>query len=102
MSSTIINVMNAEDEPIRTPNIVVRQFNYQEIESVTNHFSEFIGEGTFGLVYRGNLSDGSDVAIKMLVNIPQDGQRETFLKEVFPILLLKASKVSIFPAHFPS
>mgnify|MGYP002775706023 CR=1 FL=1 len=78
--------MNVGEEPIDTPNIVVRQFDYQEIESATNNFSEFIGEGTFGLVYRGNLSDGSDVAIKMLVNIPQDGQRETFLKEVFPIL----------------
>ena len=73
---------------MNTPNIVVRKFDYQEIESATNRFSEFIGEGTFGLVYRGNLSDGSDVAIKVLVNIPQDGQRETFLKEVFPILLL--------------
>ena len=88
--------MNAEDEPINTPNVVVRQFNYQEIESATNNFSEFIGQGTFGLVYRGSLPDGFDVAIKLLVNIPQDLQRETFLKEVFPILLCYDSNVSIF------
>ncbi|XAR60698.1 Non-specific serine/threonine protein kinase [Bertholletia excelsa] len=41
-------------------------FSIEEIRKSTNNFSPAnkIGEGTFGVVYRGNLKDGSVVAIK--------------------------------------
>lgn len=51
-------------------------FTYKEMELATDHFNEanVIGNGRFGIVYRGVLGDGAVVAIMM---IHRDGkQRE--------------------------
>ncbi|KAI9076192.1 hypothetical protein K1719_041890 [Acacia pycnantha] len=44
----------------------VRRFTIMELEHATRNFSEsnLVGEGRFGLVYKGLLQDGSIVAIK--------------------------------------
>ncbi|XP_052114307.1 receptor-like serine/threonine-protein kinase NCRK [Arachis duranensis] len=46
----------------------VQVFTYREIKVATNRFSEanVIGNGGFGLMYRGVLSDGTLAAIKLL------------------------------------
>ncbi|CAN1843278.1 Probable serine/threonine-protein kinase PBL7 [Linum perenne] len=46
----------------------VQVFTYRELESATDRFSEsnVIGNGGYGVVYRGILSDGTVAAIKML------------------------------------
>ncbi|KAG1346902.1 hypothetical protein COCNU_06G007310 [Cocos nucifera] len=43
-------------------------FTYEELTDVTNGFSRqnIIGEGGFGCVYKGNLPDGRQVAVKQL------------------------------------
>ncbi|XP_022961363.1 probable serine/threonine-protein kinase PBL7 [Cucurbita moschata] len=54
----------------------VQVFTYKEMELATDHFNEanVIGNGRFGIVYRGVLGDGAVVAIMM---IHRDGkQRE--------------------------
>ncbi|XP_068663491.1 proline-rich receptor-like protein kinase PERK8 isoform X2 [Aristolochia californica] len=50
-----------------------RQFSLDELEQATKHFSDsnIIGEGTFGLVYKGLLQDGTVVAIKQRRGPPQ-------------------------------
>lgn len=58
-------------------------FTLNEIEKATNNFNStrILGEGGFGLVYKGCLYDGRDVAVKILKRDDQHGGRE-FLAEV--------------------
>ncbi|CAN1801516.1 Probable receptor-like protein kinase At1g11050 [Linum perenne] len=51
-------------------NIGMKLFSLQELEKATNGFSQeenLLGKGTFGVVHRGTLEDGSLVAVKELV-----------------------------------
>ncbi|KAJ7973383.1 Protein kinase [Quillaja saponaria] len=52
-------------------------FTYKELEVATDKFSEenVIGNGGFGVVYRGVLSDGTVAAIKMLRREGKQGER---------------------------
>ncbi|XP_061370310.1 receptor-like serine/threonine-protein kinase ALE2 [Gastrolobium bilobum] len=58
-------------------------FTLSDLEKATNNFdsSRILGEGGFGLVYKGILNDGRDVAVKILKRDDQRGGRE-FLAEV--------------------
>ncbi|MED6123010.1 hypothetical protein PIB30_045352 [Stylosanthes scabra] len=58
-------------------------FSLNELEKATNNFdsSRILGEGGFGLVYKGILNDGRDIAVKILKRDDQRGGRE-FLAEV--------------------
>ncbi|KAL9316445.1 hypothetical protein ACSQ67_017446 [Phaseolus vulgaris] len=61
----------------------VRSFDYKEMALATNNFSESaqIGEGGYGKVYKGRLSDGTVVAIKRAQEGSLQGERE-FLTEI--------------------
>ncbi|KAJ1377997.1 Serine-threonine/tyrosine-protein kinase, catalytic domain [Sesbania bispinosa] len=61
----------------------VRSFDYEEMALVTNNFSESaqIGQGGYGKVYKGTLSDGTVVAIKRAQEGSLQGERE-FLTEI--------------------
>ncbi|KAJ6686714.1 RECEPTOR-LIKE SERINE/THREONINE-PROTEIN KINASE ALE2 [Salix purpurea] len=56
---------------------------YEELKEATNNFepSSILGEGGFGRVFKGVLSDGTAVAIKRLTSGGQQGGKE-FLVEV--------------------
>lgn len=60
-----------------------KTFTLNDIERATNGFdsSRIIGEGGFGVVYRGILDDRREVAVKVLKRANQHGGRE-FLAEV--------------------
>ena len=51
----------------------------------TDNFSAVLGQGGSGKVYKGNLPNGLDVAVKILSRASQQGSQE-FLNEVFHIL----------------
>ncbi|XP_030477047.1 receptor-like serine/threonine-protein kinase ALE2 isoform X2 [Syzygium oleosum] len=60
-----------------------KTFSSNDIERFTNNFdsSQVLGEGGFGIVYRGILDDGEEVAVKVLKRDDHHGSRE-FLSEV--------------------
>lgn len=53
-------------------------FTYEELAEATNGFSSesILGEGGFGCVYKGVLSDGREVAVKQLKSGSGQGGRE--------------------------
>ncbi|KQJ94159.1 probable LRR receptor-like serine/threonine-protein kinase At1g53440 isoform X2 [Brachypodium distachyon] len=65
-------------------------FSLKEIESATEYFAPAnkIGEGGFGPVYKGTLTDGTTVAVKKLSSKSSQGNRE-FLNEIGIISALR-------------
>nr|XP_027075896.1 rust resistance kinase Lr10-like [Coffea arabica] len=59
------------------------RYSYKDIRARTNNFKEKLGEGGYGLVYKGKLWSGDLVAIKMLNKSNADGQE--FINEVATI-----------------
>ncbi|XP_073310149.1 rust resistance kinase Lr10-like [Primulina huaijiensis] len=56
------------------------RFTYADIKKMTNEFSEKLGEGGYGIVYKGKLSGEIYVAVKVLNNSLGNG--EEFINEV--------------------
>lgn len=73
---------NEEEEGI-FPVTNLKVFTYKELQAATGGFSEKLGHGGFGAVFRGQLSDSSPVAVKRLER-PGGGERE-FRAEVCTI-----------------
>ena len=61
----------------------LRVFSYKELNAATQGFSEKLGHGGFGTVFKGELSDSSQVAVKRLER-PGGGEKE-FRAEVCTI-----------------
>ena len=60
---------------------VAQRFSFEDIQIATNNFTTILGKGGFGIVYKGILSNGVVVAVKVLSNASQEGVKE-FLNEV--------------------
>nr|XP_023929729.1 G-type lectin S-receptor-like serine/threonine-protein kinase At1g11330 [Quercus suber] len=65
-------------------------FTFEKLESATNnfHLSHKLGQGGFGPVYRGKLSDGQEIAVKRLSRTSTQGLKE-FMNEVVVISKLQ-------------
>ncbi|CAO2183205.1 unnamed protein product [Urochloa humidicola] len=59
------------------------RYTNADVKRMTKSFSVKLGQGGFGAVYFGNLSDGCQVAVKMLKDTKGDG--EEFMNEVASI-----------------
>ncbi|THG03779.1 hypothetical protein TEA_027250 [Camellia sinensis var. sinensis] len=56
------------------------RFSYEELRAMTSNFNDKLGEGGFGSVFQGTLSDGTKVAVKRLNGFGQ--VKKSFLAEV--------------------
>jgi serine/threonine protein kinase len=56
------------------------RYSYVDIKRTTNQFSEKLGEGAYGTVFKGKLSDEINVAMKILNT--SKGNGEEFINEV--------------------
>uniref|UniRef100_A0A2N9FBL9 Protein kinase domain-containing protein n=1 Tax=Fagus sylvatica TaxID=28930 RepID=A0A2N9FBL9_FAGSY len=52
------------------------QYSYREVVAITNNFKTIIGEGGFGKVYLGILTDETQVAVKLLSSSSKQGNKE--------------------------
>ncbi|XP_006348912.2 G-type lectin S-receptor-like serine/threonine-protein kinase SD2-5 [Solanum tuberosum] len=59
------------------------RFSYEELTVMTENFSEKLGEGGFGSVFEGTMSDGTKIAVKRLQGF--DNVKKSFLAEVATI-----------------
>ncbi|KAJ9679780.1 hypothetical protein PVL29_021634 [Vitis rotundifolia] len=59
------------------------RYSYSNIKKMTKGFTEKLGEGGYGSVYKGKLKSGHLVAVKMLANSKANGQ--DFINEVATI-----------------
>ncbi|XP_057423871.1 G-type lectin S-receptor-like serine/threonine-protein kinase At5g24080 [Lotus japonicus] len=56
-------------------------FTYRDLQIRTSNFSQLLGTGGFGTVYKGSLGDGTLVAVKKLDRVLPHGEKE-FITEV--------------------
>ncbi|XP_057951145.1 G-type lectin S-receptor-like serine/threonine-protein kinase At5g24080 [Malania oleifera] len=56
-------------------------FSFRDLQCRTSNFSELLGTGGFGSVYKGSLGDGTLIAVKKLDRVLPHGERE-FITEV--------------------
>ncbi|XP_013620167.1 PREDICTED: probable receptor-like protein kinase At1g67000 isoform X2 [Brassica oleracea var. oleracea] len=71
--------------------IPLEHYSYAQVKRITKSFSEVVGKGGFGIVYRGTICDGRKVAVKVLNDTTGNG--EDFVNEV--VSMSKTSHVNI-------
>ncbi|KAB1202734.1 hypothetical protein CJ030_MR8G002234 [Morella rubra] len=79
-----------EDKELRGLDLQTGYFTLRQIKAATNNFepANKIGEGGFGPVYKGILSDGAVIAVKQLSSKSKQGNRE-FVTEIGMISALQ-------------
>ncbi|KAL2247445.1 UNVERIFIED_CONTAM: putative LRR receptor-like serine/threonine-protein kinase [Sesamum indicum] len=79
-----------EDNELRGLDLQTGYFTLRQIKAATNNFDNAnkIGEGGFGPVYKGVLSDGTIIAVKQLSSKSKQGNRE-FVNEIGMISALQ-------------
>lgn len=76
------NCINVENF-LKTHELLAKRYSYLQVKKMTNSFEVKLGQGGFGSVYRGVLSDGNMVAVKVLSE--SKGNGEDFMNEVASI-----------------
>uniref|UniRef100_A0ACD5UL21 Uncharacterized protein n=1 Tax=Avena sativa TaxID=4498 RepID=A0ACD5UL21_AVESA len=60
-----------------------KRYKFSHLKKITKSFAEKLGEGGYGMVYKGTLPDGHPVAVKFLHDMIRNG--EEFVNEVISI-----------------
>ncbi|KAL1322906.1 hypothetical protein HN51_067917 [Arachis hypogaea] len=54
----------------------ILKYSYKEIQKATKNFTNILGEGSFGTVYKATMATGEVVAVKMLAPNSKQGEKE--------------------------
>lgn len=79
-----LSLYNSIEEFLQSQNnLMPIRYSYSEIKRMTKNFKDKLGEGGYGCVYKGKLSSGHFVAVKILGKSKANGQE--FINEVATI-----------------
>ncbi|XP_021833846.1 probable leucine-rich repeat receptor-like serine/threonine-protein kinase At3g14840, partial [Prunus avium] len=81
---------NTLEDDLKGVDLQTGKFSFRRLKDATNNFDKAnkIGEGGFGSVYKGLLSDGTVIAVKQLSSKSKQGNRE-FVNEIGMISALQ-------------
>ncbi|KAG2710713.1 hypothetical protein I3760_04G041400 [Carya illinoinensis] len=63
-----------------------KRYNYSDVKKLTNSFKNKVGQGGYGVVYKGELPDGCIIAVKVLGESKDDDQ-ENMIKRMIMVSL---------------
>ncbi|KAL1536934.1 non-specific serine/threonine protein kinase [Salvia divinorum] len=75
---------NVEQFLLNHASLSQKRYSYYEIKKMTKFFKDKVGQGGYGIVYKGELLDGQPVAVKVLTD-PHDDDAQEFINEVASI-----------------
>ncbi|CAL4901937.1 unnamed protein product [Urochloa decumbens] len=63
-----------------------KRYTYSEVKRMTKSFACKLGKGGFGTVYKGNLPNGRDIAVKLLKESKDKDDGQEFMNEIASIM----------------
>ncbi|BFG28976.1 hypothetical protein CerSpe_152500 [Prunus speciosa] len=86
----LLGQQNTLEDDLKGVDLQTGKFSLRQLKDATNNFDKAnkIGEGGFGSVYKGLLSDGTVIAVKQLSSKSKQGNRE-FVNEIGMISALQ-------------
>ncbi|XP_021814908.1 probable leucine-rich repeat receptor-like serine/threonine-protein kinase At3g14840 [Prunus avium] len=86
----LLGQQNTLEDDLKGVDLQTGKFTFRQLKDATNNFDKAnkIGEGGFGSVYKGLLSDGTVIAVKQLSSKSKQGNRE-FVNEIGMISALQ-------------
>ncbi|PQM35503.1 putative leucine-rich repeat receptor-like serine/threonine-protein kinase [Prunus yedoensis var. nudiflora] len=86
----LLGQQNTLEDDLKGVDLQTGKFSFRQLKDATNNFDKAnkIGEGGFGSVYKGLLSDGTVIAVKQLSSKSKQGNRE-FVNEIGMISALQ-------------
>ncbi|XP_016648407.1 PREDICTED: probable leucine-rich repeat receptor-like serine/threonine-protein kinase At3g14840 isoform X1 [Prunus mume] len=86
----LLGQQNTLEDDLKGVDLQTGKFSFRQLKDATNNFDKAnkIGEGGFGPVYKGLLSDGTAIAVKQLSSKSKQGNRE-FVNEIGTIFALQ-------------
>ncbi|CAD6332592.1 unnamed protein product [Miscanthus lutarioriparius] len=85
LSSRYTRAPQLQDSEFDDDSIAIRSYSFQDLEMSTDGFSNKLGRGAYGTVFKGVLTNSNkDIAVKRLERMAENGERE-FQREVLAI-----------------
>uniref|UniRef100_A0A0D9Y2Y6 Protein kinase domain-containing protein n=1 Tax=Oryza glumipatula TaxID=40148 RepID=A0A0D9Y2Y6_9ORYZ len=75
----VANESKIEEALKEYDSLAPKRYNYSELKKITRSFKDKLGQGGYGMVFKGVLQDGRMVAVKLLTG--RKGNGEEFLNE---------------------